>query len=94
MVEETEGKKKVNFLLEMEYYNKMEKYASDRGDKYVSGVFRDAVLEYIKKQENPDSNKEHLTNVILEGSPVIKEMIAQQVRDEVQVQLRKILGVK
>lgn len=89
------GEKKISVILEMEKFNVLEVYAKQVGEKYpVANVVREAIDEYIQRRENP----EIINDQILQGLKNHPEWFAptmqEQIKREVQSQLRQLFGEK
>ena len=98
MVDDIKGEKgeifkKVSFLLEKSKYDTMMGFARERGEKYpVTYVFIEACEEYIQQKDNPHHMADLIRKIVKENPGLLKEEIADQVREQVQIQLRQILG--
>jgi len=70
-------------------------------DNYAQSHFMDrtgvvllASREFILRLKNPEIVKEQIRHALREDPTILKEVIDEQVRDQVQTQLRQILGEK
>lgn len=66
--------KKVSFLLDRTLFDIMWGLARDRGENNVSGVMREAVSEYVKREKNPDDFKTQFRQALEEDPGLVAEV--------------------
>lgn len=85
--------KKISAIIPMSVFEKIEGYAAERGPKYpYSEIIKEALRDYIQKREDPEQQYEDLKNMVLQDPDFLKPLIADEVKQQLQLELRRILG--
>ena len=87
--------KMIGFNAPLEMVETLDNIAIKRwGDTNMTNLLYEAASQYIEKVINPNLIRDQIRQILREEREITKAEIAVQVREQLQIQLRQILGEK